>query len=175
MIFCMLKMKIEIHKGKYGPDAIAIMNIYADTSVFGGVFDTEFSDASKQFFKEIDSGRFILVTSAVVAAEIDPAPEHIREFFAKYADHGTIAEVSNEALDLQSKYIDAGVVTKKSLNDALHVAIATVSSCDLIVSWNFKHIVHFDKIPKYNAVNILNDYQSIGIYSPLEVIDYDNS
>ncbi len=156
-------------------EIIAIMKIYADTSVFGGIFDTEFSEASKQFFNEIDSGRFILVTSAVVAAEIEPAPEHIREFFAKYASHGTIAEVSNEALDLQSKYIDSGVVTRKSLNDALHVAIATVSSCDLIVSWNFKHIVHFDKIPKYNAVNILNDYQPIGIHSPLEVIEYDNS
>ena len=151
------------------------MKVYADTSVFGGIFDSEFSEASRQLFNEIDSGRFILVTSAVVAAEIEPAPEKIREFFAKYAEHGTIAEVSNEALELQSKYIDSGVVTKKSLNDALHVAIATVSSCDLIVSWNFKHIVHFDKIPKYNAVNVLNDYQHIGIYSPLEVIEYDNS
>ena len=43
------------------------------------------------------------------------------------------------------------------------------------VSWNFKHIVHFDKIPKYNAVNVLNSYGHIGIYSLLEVIQYDNS
>ena len=81
------------------------MKIYADTSVFGGVFDAEFSDASKQFFKEIDSGRFILVTSAVVAAEIEPAPEHIREFFAKYADHGTIAEVMKHLIFNQNTLI----------------------------------------------------------------------
>jgi len=72
-------------------------------------------------------------------------------------------------------YIRSGVVTEKSLNDALHVAISTVSGCDLIVSWNFKHIVHFDKVPKYNAVNTLNGYKHIGIYSPLEVIDYDKT
>jgi hypothetical protein len=42
------------------------------------------------------------------------------------------------------------------------------------VSWNFKHIVHFDKIPKYNAVNTLEGYGPIGIFSPLEVIRYDN-
>ena len=80
-------------------------------------------------------------------------------------------------LFLQQQYINSGVVTAKSSEDALHVAIATVTQCDLIVSWNFKHIVHFDKIPKYNAVNILNGYGEIGIYSPLEVISYegDNS
>jgi len=33
-------------------------------------------------------------------------------------------------------------------------------------------MVHFDKIPKYNAVNVLNGYGQIGIYSPLEVIQY---
>lgn len=69
---------------------------------------------------------------------------------------------------------NSGVVTPKSMDDALHVALATVSSCNLIVSWNFKHIVHFDKIPKYNAVNTLNGYGPIGIFSPMEVIRYDN-
>jgi predicted nucleic acid-binding protein len=151
------------------------MKIYADTSVFGGVFDQEFSEPSKQFFNEIDAGRFILVTSAVVEAEIEPAPEYIRQFFNKYAEIAEIADVSKEALELQLSYIKSGVVTNNSLDDALHVAISTVSGCDLIVSWNFKHIVHFDKIPKYNAVNTLNGYKHIGIYSPLEVINYGNS
>ena len=56
----------------------------------------------------------------------------------------------------------------------MHVALATTAKCDLIVSWNFKHIVHFEKIPKYNAVNTLQGYGKIGIYSPLEVIAYEN-
>ena len=84
-------------------------------------------------------------------------------------------DVSEEALELRLNYIKSGVVTESSLDDALHVAVATVSGCDLIVSWNFKHIVHFEKIPKYNAVNRLNGHNHIGIYSPLEVIQYDNS
>ncbi len=85
-----------------------------------------------------------------------------------------IAQVTQEALLLQQAYINFGVVTPKSAEDAWHVALATVSQCALIVSWNFKHIVHFDKIPKYNAVNTLNGYGQIGIYSPLEVINYDS-
>ena len=151
------------------------MKIYADTSVFGGVFDKEFSEASKEFFVEVDAGRFMLVTSAIVETEIEPAPEKVRAFFTKYAGIANIAVANQKALELQLSYINSGVVTENSLEDALHVAVATVAKCDLIVSWNFKHIVHFDKIPKYNAVNVLNGYDHIGIYSPLEVIHYGNS
>jgi predicted nucleic acid-binding protein len=150
------------------------MRIYADTSVFGGVFDKEFAKPTKMFFSEIDTGRFTIVTSAIVEAEIEPAPQKIRDFFAHYEAIAEIAQVTQEMLLLQQQYIKSGVVTPKSAEDALHVAIATVAQCNLIVSWNFKHIVHFDKIPTYNAVNTLNGYGQIGIYSPLEVINYDN-
>jgi predicted nucleic acid-binding protein len=150
------------------------MRIYADTSVFGGLFDPEFAQPSQALFEEIESGRFVLVTSALVEAEIEPAPEAIRAAFARYTAQAEIAAISREALLLQQAYLSAGVVTAKSTDDALHVATATVSGCSLIVSWNFKHIVHFDKIPKYNAVNTLEGYGPIGIFSPLEVIRYDN-
>jgi hypothetical protein len=55
-------------------------------------------------------------------------------------------------------------------DDALHVALATVNNCDMIVSWNFKHIVHYDKIRAYNGINIRLGYSVIAIYSPKEVI-----
>ncbi len=65
-------------------------------------------------------------------------------------------------------------MTPKSSDDALHVALATVSGCSLIVSWNFKHIVHFEKIPLYNAINAVNGFANIAIFSPLEVIKYED-
>lgn len=150
------------------------MSIYVDTSVFGGIFDVEFAEPTKRFFAEIDAGHFTLVTYAIVEAEIEPAPEKIRRFFSTYEVIAEIAQVTKESILLQQQYIKSGIVTAKSTEDALHVAIATVSQCNLIVSWNFKHIVHFDKIPKYNAVNTLNSYNQIGIYSPQEVISYDD-
>lgn len=102
----------------------------------------------------------------------EPAPQSIREFFARYEAVAEIVTITPEMYVLRQQYINSGVVTPKSAEDALHVAIATVTQCSLIVSWNFRHIVHFDKIPKYNAVNTLNGYGQIGIYSPLEVINY---
>ncbi len=91
------------------------MKIYADTSIFGGVFDHEFSEPSKQFFVEVDAGRYMLVTSAIVEAEIEPAPEKVRAFFSKYAKTACIAVANQEALDLQTSYIHSGVVIENSL------------------------------------------------------------
>ena len=63
----------------------------------------------------------------------------------------------------------AGVVTSKSINDATHVAAATVARADAIVSWNFKHIVRLDKMKAYNQINLLNGYGILTIISPKEV------
>ncbi len=109
----------------------------------------------------------MLVTSATVEAEIEPAPEKIQEFFARYANSANLALPTEEMFMLQRHYKREGIVTEKSMEDTLHVTIASVARCDLIVSWNFKHLVHFEKIPKYNTVNVLNGYGQIGIDSPL--------
>lgn len=146
------------------------MKVYVDTSVFGGFFDREFSKPSKVFFDQIKRQRFTLVTSPVVQAKIEPSPENVRKLFDTMMRMADIVKVDNAALALQESYLKQGIITENSSNDALHIALATTAKCDLIVSWNFKHIVHCEKIPKYNAVNTLQGYSEIGIFSPLEVI-----
>ena len=61
-------------------------------------------------------------------------------------------------------------MNRKSHNLALHVALATVSGADVIASWNFKHIVHYDKIRLFNAVNLREGYRLLDIRSPLEIV-----
>lgn len=145
--------------------------VYADTSVFGGVYDDEFDTPSQTFFDQVRSGRFSLVISAVVQDEIEMAPENVKTFFDEMLELAEIIDVSEEAITLQEAYIHANIVSSKYAADALHVALATVAGCTLIVSWNFKHIVHFQKIPLYNAVNIIKGYPQLTIVSPLEVIN----
>ncbi|MCX6138910.1 MAG: type II toxin-antitoxin system VapC family toxin [Ignavibacteriales bacterium] len=146
------------------------IKIYIDTSVFGGVFDPEFESASKSFISELRSGRFLLVTSEVVKAEIELSPPGVKDLYDSLVRRGEIVTVGESALRLMDAYIASGIVGKKSRNDALHVALATIAECSIIVSWNFKHIVNFQKIPLYNAVNLLNGYSAIQIYSPYEVV-----
>jgi hypothetical protein len=79
--------------------------------------------------------------------------------------------ISEKAVELQEAYLKEKILTNKWEDDALHIALATVEKCKMIVSWNFKHIVNYKKIPLYNAVNILNGYEKIEVYSPLEIVN----
>ena len=149
------------------------IRVYADTSVFGGIFDEEFEKHSIIFFEQIKNNQFDLVTSAVVQAETQKAPQKVEDFFIEMLGYAEIIDITDEAIRLRNAYLDSHIVLPKHSNDALHVALATISNCDVVVSWNFKHIVHFEKIPLYNAVNILQGFHQITIYSPMEVIQYE--
>lgn len=163
---------MEEAEGGYGKSRRAI-KVFVDTSVFGGCFDAEFEAESFRFFEEVKAERFNVVISKTVLEELEGAPQHVRDFIDKLMPHIKILEPDAEIDALRDAYIDAGILGKSSLDDAEHIASATVERVDLLVSWNFKHIVHFDKIRAYNAVNALNGYGNIDIRSPQEVIAYD--
>lgn len=96
----------------------------------------------------------------------------MNELFQEFLPIAQLLEIGPDALELQRAYIE-GILTETWYDDALHVALATVAECDVIVIWNFKHIVNFKKIPLFNAVNVLQGYRQIAIHSPLEVINYE--
>ncbi len=148
------------------------LRIYADTSVFGGCFDDEFSDDSKSFFQEINDGRFILVVSSTTLRELDKVPDFVQKILAEIQPNSIeLLEFSDEVSLLRDEYIKESVLSISCKADVEHVAHFTIAGVDFIVSWNFKHIVHYDKINGLQTVNLLNGYKPIKIYSPKEVID----
>ena len=148
------------------------LRVYADTSVFGGCFEEKFSEASTRFFEQVRDGTFILVVSDVTLEELDPAPQYVKSLLDSVpADHTEQVVTSDVSKRLQSAYLDAAVVGPACENDAAHIAVATIALVDIIISWNFKHIVHYEKIMGYEGVNTLHGYRSPRIYSPYEVID----
>jgi predicted nucleic acid-binding protein len=151
-----------------------LISAYADTSVFGGVFDEEFEKPSKLFFDFVKAGNIKLLTSELVREEIQAGPRKVRQLFEDILPFAEVVGISGAVLELQRTYVDKEIVSKKYSTDAMHVALATVAGARVIVSWNFKHIVNFQKIPMYNAVNASQGYHPIGIYSPLEVTGYEN-
>jgi hypothetical protein len=152
-----------------------IPRVYIDTSVFGGAFDEEFKVPSNMFFDEVRAGKFKPVISLAVEGELELAPVEVKELFVEISSLAERVELSSEATALQEAYIQSGIVSVKSELDAMHVALATVSSCFMIVSWNFKHIVHYQKVPLYNGVSRARGYVNIGIHSPLEIIEVINN
>ena len=149
------------------------IRVYADTSVYGGAFDDEFASASVRFFDEVRSGRFTLCIGAPVVEELQPAPERVLAHFQSLFPLAQPAGMSPEVLSLRDRYLAADIVGAGSATDALHVALATLNACELLVSWNYKHIVHRDKAPRYNAVNTLMGFPTIGIFTPAEVVLYE--
>ncbi len=145
------------------------LRVYVDSWVYGGAFDEEFDDRSRAFFDDVRRGWFLIVTSPVVQREIADAPASVRELFAELAAVGEVQVVTDEAEVLAQAYLDVGILTEKSRADALHVALATVAGCDVIVSWNFKHLVNFYRAPLYSAVNVLKGHRPIVIQSPPEM------
>ncbi|MBM3859183.1 MAG: type II toxin-antitoxin system VapC family toxin [Verrucomicrobia bacterium] len=147
------------------------MRLYADASVFGGCFDPEFAVESRRLFDEVSVARFVLIVSDALVAELQSAPERVRDVLEKLdREHIETVSLTPEASELCDAYMEAGIVGPASREDAEHIAIATVAGADLIVSWNFRHIVHFEKIAGYNAVNELHGYRSVRIFSPKEVV-----
>lgn len=83
-------------------------------------------------------------------------------------------EMTDEALDLATKYISEKVVGQTSYADCLHIALATINRADFLVSWNFKHIVNIERIRGYNSINIKNGYKQLEIRSPREFEKYED-
>ena len=86
----------------------------------------------------------------------------------------SLLELSTDALDLAARYAAHQIVPVRFRNDLLHIAVATVADADIVVSWNFRHIVRFDNIRQFNAVNLEAGYKAIAIHSPREVATDDS-
>ena len=148
--------------------------IYIDTSVIGGCFDNEFKYWSNQLFNDFFVGKKIAVISETSLEELSFAPDTVKSIIKQIPDDSLeVIELSEEITQLANDYIASGALSVKSKEDALHIAAATISEVDVIVSWNFKHIVNLDKIRKYNSVNLNRGYRLIDIRTPMEVISYE--
>jgi predicted nucleic acid-binding protein len=152
-----------------------IQRFYFDTSVFGGVFDIEFEEATILLFEKVKLGQVISVYSDLTEGELFDAPERVKTFFSSLPDEFIeIVKVNDEAINLAKAYIKDNVVGKTSYDDCVHIALATIHKVDILVSWNFKHIVNVYRIRGYNSVNLRFGLQTLEIRSPKDIIGNEN-
>ena len=148
------------------------MKIYVDTSVVGGFYDKEFSEATKALFKKDEKGEIILVVSELLEAELLRAPEFVRTHLDNYSNKQIQrVELTEEAKNLAECYIAEQVVGATSKADCQHIAMATINKVDVLVSWNFKHIVNLKRIRGYNSVNLKLNYTMLEIRTPKEILE----
>jgi hypothetical protein len=151
-----------------------IPTIYFDTSVIGGCFDKEFEKWSNGLISDLENGFIKGATSDVVATELKTAPDAVKKKYLQFLETGIeVYEIDKDVEMLTEAYLSHKIVVKKFTNDLIHIALATVNNADILVSWNFKHIVHYDKITKFNAVNLEYGYRQLTILSPREVTTHE--
>ncbi len=150
------------------------LTLYVDTSVIGGYFDIEFAEVTQSLFDNLENSQYNIMFSSVTEDELINAPKQVREFLYSIPKKLiTRVELSEEAVNLADTYIAEKVVGQTSREDCFHIALATIHKADILLSWNFKHIVNVFRIRGYNAVNLKLGYTQIDIRSPKDIINYE--
>jgi hypothetical protein len=148
------------------------LRIYVDTSVLGGCFEPKFSTPSLQLVERFRRGHDILVVSTVLLGELREAPEPVRTVLNEVPERWIERlGMSADAERLAGLYLAAGVLPRRMKADAEHIAVATVAEVDVLVSWNFKHVVNLRRIEGYNAVNLGLGYPPLKIRTPHGVLE----
>jgi predicted nucleic acid-binding protein len=145
------------------------------------MFDDHMPERVEQtglFWQAVIDGEIRIIVSDVLDEELANAPEHSQNFFSalpvSQIEEWDSTEESNR---LAMQYIGANVISVKHMNDCKHIAIATITQADAVVSWNCDDMVNPNRIPKYNEVNTTHGYQKIAILTPNEFMEanHDNT
>ncbi len=147
------------------------LQVYLDTSVFSAYFDSRTTDRQREteaFWAR--RAEFALATSELARDELRQAPDHIhRRRLLGLLRGFKILVVTDEMQALGQRYVQEGVFTPTMFNDAVHVAAAVISRQDVLLSWNFRHLVNRRRRAKVNEVNIDAGLPTIEILAPPEL------
>jgi len=146
------------------------LRLYLDTSVVSAYLDDRFPQRMQETLDFWDTlAGFEVSISELTQAEIRDTGDARRRVGLLDLIRGfSVIEVNDEMRALARRYLDRSVLPPSARDDALHVAIAVVSRQDILVSWNFRHLVNRRRRAMINEVNIAAGYPVIEIVAPPE-------
>ena len=143
--------------------------LYLDTSVPNAYFDEKNphrQEITRQFWLKLKVYQ-VFISDLVIREIKATGDEKLRENLIKLVkDFETLSTKSGETRILSEEYVSRGIIPVKHIEDAVHIAAATINSLDILVSWNFEHIVKLKTRREVNAVNVLLGYDPIEIIEP---------
>jgi len=150
-----------------------LLKVYFETSVFNFAFADDSpveKDITLKLFNKIKD--YEAYISEIVIREISRAPEFKRKQLFNLINKYKFKEIEfdRESEELAKWYIKEGVIPEKYEEDAFHIAIASVNNLDVLISWNFSHIVKLKTKMRVVGINRMLGYKEIEIVSPWEVV-----
>ena len=152
------------------------LKLYLDTSTISHLFAEDTPEKmvdTNKLWGELAEDKYEVYISPLVVDEIKACDEpKCSQMLEKLEEiRYENLKPSSAVSRLAEEYLNGGVLKEKSRADCLHIAFAVVANCDIIVSWNFKHLVNYKTINKVKIVNAINHYREISIISPTMLIE----
>ncbi len=154
--------------------------LYLDTSVPSFLFaddSPEKREVTIKFWDILKLGLYDIVISDILLSEISrseiPSSQELENKLSEIVLE--IVSVNEEVFSLAQKYIDEDIIPQKYQDDALHIALATYSQADALISWNFKHMVKLKTIRGVNGINRMLGLKELEILTPQSWIQEDNN
>ncbi|MCL1994725.1 MAG: PIN domain nuclease [Defluviitaleaceae bacterium] len=146
--------------------------IYLDTSVVSHLEAQDVPDKMSdtlKFWQQAQEEMYEIYSSYLMLEEISRCSEPKLTSMYKHLNNITfnlIEAISTEAEFIANEIVRLNILTEKRRDDCTHIGLAVANECDIIVSWNFKHMVNVRTINGVRGINAINGYRSIDIYSP---------
>lgn len=130
-------------------------------------------EQTRKVWDILKTGKYEVIISDLVLAEINECKEPKRSVLKEYLAQINYERVSitEETEEIANEIIEQGILNPKSFDDCLHIASAIISECNIIASWNFKHMVNVDTINAIRRITFARRYNNIDIYAPYVLLN----
>ena len=148
------------------------LKVYLDTSIISYLDQQDAPEKMQEtieVWERIKTGLYDIYISDVVLREINDCKEeekrntlvgHLKEI--EYH----LISVDEATVQLAEKIIANGILKKKNFDDCQHISAAILADCDIIISWNFKHIINVKTIRGIKVITTMEGYKDLLIYPP---------
>ncbi len=112
-----------------------------------------------------------VVTGAAVLDELKDGDYPTKEEALALLERMPVLAVVPDVMEIVETYIRQSVMPCDPSGDALHLAIASYYKCDLLLTWNCKHLANANKFPHIRIVNTMMGLYVPSIVTPLELLE----
>lgn len=148
------------------------IRIYLDTSVISYLDQQDSPQRMKEtqdVWEILKFNNYEVVLSSIALGEISECNNEKAERLTEYLSEIDYIyyNADKDTEELANLVIQENILKPKSIDDALHIASAILSDSDIILSWNFKHLVNIETINGVRKICFNRNFNKIiDIYSP---------
>ncbi|HEY0550248.1 MAG TPA: type II toxin-antitoxin system VapC family toxin [Verrucomicrobiae bacterium] len=114
-----------------------------------------------------------LVTSFIVIQELEEIPGNKKSDALGLIRPLRLLEYNDEVADIVRVYLEHKLMPREAMGDADHLALASYHKCDMLVTWNCRHLANANKLGHVRRVNALLGLETPLLVTPLELLGKD--